>query len=131
MAFFDYGSYSAEQGFGLVKGLLAYQHELSNQGAISINFKMEGEVSSNRSIFEFNDAGSTKLKAYRNDTYGFLTLMINDTPWYTSFPVPLVYRNIKLSHPSSFKIEPPSYFVKLPCVCVTLFYSTVYSSMGN
>ena len=48
---------------------------------------MEGEVSSNRTIFEFNDAGSTKLKAYRNDTYGFLTLIINDTPWYTSFPV--------------------------------------------
>lgn len=84
-----YGSYSAAQGFGLVKGLLAYQHELSNQGTISINFKIEGEVSSNRTIFEFNDAGSTKLKAYRNDTYGFLTLMINDTPWYTSFPVPL------------------------------------------
>lgn len=48
---------------------------------------MEGEVSSNRTIFEFNDACSTKLKAYRNDTYGFLTLIINDTPWYTSFPV--------------------------------------------
>ena len=84
-----YGSYSAAQGFGLVKGLLAYQHELSNQGTISINFKMEGEVSSNRTIFEFNDAGSTKLKAYRSNSSGFLTLMINDTPWYTTFPVPL------------------------------------------
>ena len=71
MAFFVCGSYSTAQGFGLVKVLLAYQHELSNQGTISINFKMEGEVSSNRIIFEFNDAGSTKLKAYRNDTYGF------------------------------------------------------------
>lgn len=83
-----YGSYSAAQGFGLVKGLLAYQHDLTNYGVVAINFKMEGTTTNNRTIFDFRSDITSKLKVYRS-TAGYISLVVNGTTHYTNIAVPL------------------------------------------
>ena len=81
-----YGSYSTAQGFGLVKGLLSYKHDLTNYGVVSLNFKLEGSSSVNKTLFDFKDGSISKLKVFRNAS-GKLALLVNGTPHETDISV--------------------------------------------
>lgn len=81
-----YGSYKTAQGFGLVSGLLTYNHDLTNYGVVSLNFKLEGSNSLNKTLFDFNNNSTSKLKVFRN-TSGNLTLLVNGTLHETSISV--------------------------------------------
>ena len=61
-----YGSYKTAQGFGLVSGLLSYNHDLTTYGVVSLNFKLEGSDSLNKTLFDFNNGSTSKLKVFRN-----------------------------------------------------------------
>jgi hypothetical protein len=104
---------------GDIKNISDYIFIILKRKAIDLIIKENKYNNKSLNWMHFNSNKEKLIDQFANENSGIdKQNIIEDIISYIS----VVNRQVKVSHldnKSSFNFEPPSYFVKLPCVCVT------------